>query len=181
VNYGGPMALNYWIDRSGAHDDPKLGHWTPERVLDSKTLRRTQWFKEDQYTFRKLARDAAKIVAAGGRVGLGGHGEMQGLGVHWELWSIASGGMALHDALRVATLWSAESIGLGKEIGSLEIGKLADLMVLDKNPLVKIENTNTIKMVMKNGRLYDGDTLDELWPTKRKLERFAWDRENQSR
>jgi Tol biopolymer transport system component/imidazolonepropionase-like amidohydrolase len=181
VNYGGPMSLNYWIDRTAAHNDPKLRRWIPERVLDSKTLRRTQWFSPEQYTFRNLARDAAKIVAAGGRVGLGGHGEMQGLGVHWELWSIASGGMSRHDALRVATLWSAESIGLGKDLGSLEVGKLADLIILEKNPLINIENTNTIKMVMKNGRLYDGDTLDELWPKKVKLERFAWDRENESR
>jgi len=78
------------------------------------------------------------------------------------------GGMANHDVLRVATIFGAEAIGLGKELGSLEPGKLADLIVLDKDPLENIRNTNTIRSVMKNGRLYDGDTLDEVWPRTKK-------------
>jgi len=105
---------------------------------------------------------------------MGSHGQLQGLGAQWEIWNIASGGMPNYDVLRVATIFGAEAIGHEKDIGTLEAGKLADLQVLDKNPLEDIKNTNTIRYVMKNGRLYDGNTLDEVYPSKRALQHFVW-------
>ena len=87
---------------------------------------------------------------------------------------MASGGMSNHDVLRTATILGAEGIGMSGDLGSIEGGKLADLVVLDKNPLDDIKNTNTIRYVMKNGRLYDGSTLDELYPSKRALQHFVW-------
>jgi len=174
VQYGGPWAENYWYERYDVHADPKLRRFTPHAELDRRALRREGWFKESEYSFRLIAEQAAKIVAAGGRVGLGGHGQLQGLGVHWELWSIAMGGMPAHDVLRVGTINGAEAIGLGRQIGSLEAGKLADLQVLDANPLEDIGNTNTVRMVMKNGRLYEADTLTEIWPRRREIPRPWW-------
>jgi Tol biopolymer transport system component/imidazolonepropionase-like amidohydrolase len=174
VQYGGPWAENWWYEHYDILSDPKLTHFTPFTELERRGLRRPQWFRDSEYSFKLFAEQAKKLVEAGGRVGLGGHGQMQGLGVHWELWNIASGGMKPMDALRVGTIYGAESIGLGKQIGSLEAGKLADLVVLDANPLDDIKNTNTIRYVMKNGRVYEGNTLNEIWPRQRPMPKQWW-------
>ena len=174
VQYGGPWAENYWYERHDILSDPKLTHFTPFSELERRGLRRPQWFRENEYSFKLFAEQAKKLVEAGGRVGLGGHGQLQGLGVHWELWTIASGGMKPMDALRVGTIFGAEAIGLQKSIGSVEAGKLADFMVLDANPLDDIKNTNTIRYVVKNGRVYEGNTLNEIWPRQRPMPKQWW-------
>jgi len=174
VEYGGPWAENWWYEHYDIMADPKLTHFTPFSELERRGLRRPGWFRDSEYSFKLFAEQARKIVEAGGRVGLGGHGQLQGLGVHWELWNIASGGMKPMDVLRVGTIFGAEAIGLGKQIGSLEAGKLADLIVLDANPLDDIKNTNTIRYVMKNGRVYEGNTLNEIWPRQRPMPKQWW-------
>jgi Tol biopolymer transport system component/imidazolonepropionase-like amidohydrolase len=174
VQYGGPWAENYYYETTDVVNDAKLNHFTPRDVVERKALRRPGWWAPSQWSFQLFAEQAAKIVAAGGRVGMGSHGQLQGLGAQWEIWNIASGGMPPYDVLRVATIFGAEAIGHEKDFGSIEAGKLADLQVLDKNPLDNIRNTNTIKYVMKNGRLYDGNTLAEIWPRQKQLARLWW-------
>jgi Tol biopolymer transport system component len=167
VAYGGPENKNWFFTNESPHDDPKVRRFFYHPELDRRTLRRQVWMREDEYIFKGVATAAAKIVNAGGRVGLGSHGEFQGLGAHWELWQLASGGLTPHQTLEAVTIHGADAIGLAKALGSIERGKLADLQVLNANPLDNLRNTNTIHYVMKNGRLYDGDTLDELWPRKK--------------
>ena len=171
VSYGGPAGLSYYLTRSNPEQDARLKLFTPHDEIDK--WKDGGWQRDDQYVHTLHAEQLKKLVEAGGRVGLGSHGEVQGLGTHWELWMLASGGMRSHDALRAATIHSADAIGLAKDIGSLEVGKLADLQVLDASPLDDLKNTTSIRYVMKNGRLYDA-RLNEVWPRQRQLPTQWW-------
>jgi len=133
----------------------------PEGMLERK-LERQKDYGFDSVYLREFVEQPARIVAAGGRVGMGSHGDIPGIGVHWEMWLHSMGGMKNHDVLRAATLWSAEAIGHSKDVGSIEAGKLADIVILDANPLVDIKNTLKVKWVMKNGRLYQAFTLEPM-------------------
>ncbi len=174
VAYGGPWAENYYFQTTDVLTNERVGRFIPRELINSMMRRRAQWFRPEEYSFKEIARGAADVVKAGGRVGIGGHGQMQGLGVHWEIWAMNSGGMSNHDTLRVATIFGAEAIGLQQDIGSIETGKLADLVILDKDPLTDIRNTDSVRMVMKNGELYNADTLDQIWPQQKPLGAQYW-------
>jgi imidazolonepropionase-like amidohydrolase len=177
VAYGGPWAENYYYATENVWGDAKLRHFTPYEELARKSRRRPAWFMEEEHVFRKHAEFMKDLVEAGGLAGIGSHGQLQGLGYHWELWSVASGGMKPLDALKVATLLGAEALGLDNDLGSLKAGKLADLVILDANPLENLRNTNTIRFVVKNGRMYQGDSLDEVWPRKKEGPHYSWQEE----
>lgn len=168
VAYGGPFAEDHFFMTQAPANDPKIRRFMPPDVIDART-RRAVWFRDSDQIYPQLAEGAARIMRAGGRVGVGSHGQFQGLGYHWELQALASGGLTPKELLQAATLQSADIIGRSNEIGSLEPGKFADLLILERNPLEDIRNTLSLRQVMKNGRLYDADTLNEVWPRERVL------------
>ena len=123
------------------------------------------------------SRSLKKLQDAGVNINLGAHGQLQGLGAHWELWMIQQGGMTTMQALRAATINGAIYLGMDKEIGSLKPGKLADLIVLDKNPLEDIRNSEFVKYTMINGRLYDAATMNETGNYDKKRGKFFFEME----
>ena len=168
VLYGGYPALFEHIIDERPQDDPKVRHFMPPGVLVEK-LRDRHWAPAEAQSYQLFAADTLRVQRAGGLVGMGSHGEMQGIGYHWELQTYASGGATPMEVLHAATIGSAEVIGRAAEIGSLEAGKLADLLILDADPRADIRNTRRIGAVMKNGRICDPATLDETWPRQRAL------------
>ncbi|WP_010600727.1 amidohydrolase family protein [Pedobacter agri] len=172
VAYGGQWGENYWYDRTNVWENEKLMTYTPRSIIDSRARRRTTSEYSD-YNHIDIAKATKQIADGGTKVNLGAHGQIQGLGAHWELWMFVQGGFSPLQAIRNATLNGAHYLGMDKEIGSLEAGKLADLVIMDANPLDDIRNSEKIKYVMINGRLYDSATMNEVG-TREKLRGKLW-------
>ncbi|MCL4813479.1 MAG: PD40 domain-containing protein, partial [Vicinamibacteraceae bacterium] len=175
VGYGGLSGEYYWYQHTNVWEHERLLAFTPRDEVLARSRRR-EMAADDDWNHILIARGAKQVLDAGGSVQLGAHGQLQGLGAHWELWMLAQGGMTNVEALRAATLAGARYLGLDRDLGSLETGKLADLVVLEANPLDDIRHSERISMVMLNGRLYDAATLNELGPTPRERPRLYWER-----
>jgi hypothetical protein len=177
IKNGGPGAQDNFVIRDRPFTDSKYMRTRPYGIAAQQALSR-QWIEPSTLLYPRIGADAARIQRAGGVVGMGSHGEIQGMGFHWELEAHVQGGMTPLEALRAGTLGGAQAIGRGAEFGSLEPGKVADLVVLNTDPRQDIRRSRDTAFVMKNGRLYDTATLDELWPRQRVQETpwFADDR-----
>jgi imidazolonepropionase-like amidohydrolase len=167
----GFWAEEYWQARSDLWNDPKLRRFVPWERLSRSISSSSRPLEE--YSFPMMAEAVADLVRAGGYASLGGHGEQIGLDSHWEIWAY---GQALEpiEALEVASLGGARMAGLENDLGSIEVGKLADLVVLDANPLENLRRTTEIRYVMKGGRIYEATTLDEIWPERRPYGPIPW-------
>ncbi|MFS8638343.1 MAG: amidohydrolase family protein [Gemmatimonadota bacterium] len=175
VNFGGLSGEYYWYQESNVWENERLIQFTPPGEVDARSRRR-EMAAPDDYFYVEVARAAKAIVDRGGKVQLGAHGQLDGLGAHWELWMLAQGGMTPLQAIRAATLHGAEYLGLDRDLGSIEVGKLADLVVLDENPLENIRNSETVRYVMVNGALYDAWTMNQVAPVERVRGTFWWER-----
>ena len=171
---GARGGMEHILATEAPHADARLQRFYYHKDLDRAVRPRTVWNVAEEYPFVDIAAGAARIAAAGGKVAIGTNGTVQGIALHWNLWMLAKGGLPNHDILRAATMNGADAIGAGAELGSIEVGKLADLQVLDRNPLTDIRHSTSLRYVMKNGRLYDANTLDQIAPSATKLAAPWW-------
>jgi Tol biopolymer transport system component/imidazolonepropionase-like amidohydrolase len=172
VGYGGLWGENYWYQHSNVWENQRLMRFVPRNVVDPRSIRRMM-APDSEYHYFALSRTATDILHRGGNVELGAHGQLQGLGAHWELWMLQQGGMTNHEALRCATWMGARVIGMDRELGSIQPGLLADIIVIDGDPLSDIRQSENVLYTMINGRLYDAQTLEQLEPERRALPRGA--------
>ena len=174
VTYGGLAGDPYWRQATNIYEHPLLKAHTPPTQLLAEGARRIT-APEDNFVDDESAREARKVAARGIPVAIGAHGQQAGIGSHWELWSFVRGGMTPVEALRAGTIASAQSLGMARDIGSIEVGKLADLVVLDADPTQDIRNSDKVHRVMLGGRLYDPVSLNEVATGNWKRAPYWWE------
>lgn len=173
VGYGGLWGENYWYAHTNVFEHKRLKTFVPPFAYEGRARRRTL-ASDGDWNHIRIAALCKKLLDAGVHIQLGAHGQREGLAAHWELWMFVQGGMTPHEALRAGTLHGAYYIGMDKDLGSIEAGKLADLAIIEGNPLKNIRDSDKVRYTMVGGRLFDARTMDEIGGKGRKRRPFFW-------
>lgn len=178
VNYGSVTGEYYWYQHTNVWEKERLLRFTPREVIDSRARHRTM-IPEEEYENGHIltSKSLKKLTDSGVKINMGAHGQIQGIGAHWEMWMLHQGGMTEMEVLSAATINGAEYLGMDSEIGSLEKGKLADIIVIDGNPLEDLYKTENVVYTIINGRVYDSETMNEVGNYDVKKPDFWWESE----
>jgi Tol biopolymer transport system component/imidazolonepropionase-like amidohydrolase len=177
VAYGGLMGEHYWYGNTNVWENERLLKFVPRSVIDAAS-RRGKRVPDEEYHHITIAKSASILFERGVSVQIGAHGQREGLAAHWEMWMLEQGGMKPLDVLKVATIQGAEYLGLDGDIGSLESNKLADFIVLQKNPLEDLSNSTSVQWTVLNGRVYESQSMDQLYPESKELAPLYFSQDN---
>ena len=161
VAYGGLSGEHWFFQTEALLEDEKFLRFAPEEWVARNLRRRSVLVSDDDWFFQEVAQAAAELQDEGVPVLTGAHGQVQGMGVHWEMWALGES-MGPLNALRTATLDAAWYIGVEQDLGSIEVGKLADMVLIDGNPLEDLRQSVEIVEVMQGGTRFNAETLDRL-------------------
>jgi imidazolonepropionase-like amidohydrolase/Tol biopolymer transport system component len=175
VAYGGISGENYWYDKTDVWAHPRLSMYVPHDILDARSMRRTT-APDAHYNHFNVARVANELNELGVKPNIGAHGQREGLAAHWEMWMFAQGGMSNMEVLKTATINPAITFGMDHQLGSIKVGKLADLIVVDGDPLADIRTTDKVTYTMVNGKLFNSETMDQLNGDKHQRKPFFFEK-----
>ena len=175
VGYGGLSGEYYWYQHTKVHENQRFRTFVPPFAYEPRSRRRMH-ADEDDWNHFDIARLCKQLSDAGVLLNLGAHGQREGLGAHWELWMFVQGGMTPLQAIRACTLNGARYLGLDADIGSIEPGKLADLAVIEGNPLEDIRLTEKVRYTIVNGRIYEAATMNQIGNHPEERKPFFWER-----
>lgn len=178
VSYGGLMGEEYWYDRTNVWENERLLRYTPHTILDRRSIRRPT-APDNQYNHIEVATYAKTLRDNGVGVHIGAHGQREGLAAHWELWMMEQGGFTPWEALRGGTIDGARHLGMDKQIGSIEVGKIADLAIIDGDVLADLKRSEYVTHTVINGRVFEAATMKELGTDNEPAPFFFADQNNQ--
>ena len=175
VSYGAVTGEYYWYQKTNVWEKERLLNFTPRSIIDARSRHRTM-IPDGEYDNGHIliSQSLKKLTDNGVKINLGSHGQIQGIGAHWELWMFKQGGMTSKECIEAATINGAKYIGMDTQIGSIEKGKLADLIIIDGNPLTNIRDTEKITHTMVNGRLFEAETMQEVGHNAKAITPFWW-------